>query len=167
VTGYITARYQRIRELCNCDVGVVEREDVVLSCTKTPEKFPEAKGLCGISTESQPRNYERVRASDRPFLLVYLPITVVPLRSCYSRRRHIAGAFDATALFMWRSNVLRLRKCSSAGVLRHGVQPRRYSSAKSLPVSEEEFTSVLRGIMPELWGVEGNASLGMWHSAPT
>jgi hypothetical protein len=83
-----------------------------------------------------------------------------------SLRRPIARVFDATALYMWRSNVLRLRRCSSAGVWRHGVKPRWYSSAEGLPISEDEFTDALDEILPEILNGEGRVPLGMGHSAP-
>jgi hypothetical protein len=141
----------------------VEREDVSV-LPKTPEKFPEAR-VCAASRGFQPRNCD---APELPIdQLSCITLSSRSFEPQSSRRRPFAGAFDATALYMWRSNVLRLRKCSSAGARRHGVKPRWYSSAQSLPVSEEEFTAVLRGILPELWGVEGKAPLGMWHSART
>jgi hypothetical protein len=131
---------------------------------QTSREISRSKGsvrhLDGIPTSE----LRRARASDRPLFRVH---SLTPSSRSLFRRRPIAGAFDATALFMWSSNVLRLRKCSSAGVLRHGIKPRWYSSARSLPVSQEEFAGVLRGILPELWGVEGNAPLGMWYPAPT
>ena len=66
-----------------------------------------------------------------------------------------AAASNATALYMWRSNVLRLRKCSSAGGLRHGVARRPYSSEKSLPITDEEFNDALGLVLAERRSREG------------
>ena len=65
--------------------------------------------------------------------------------------RSLIGVFDATA-YMWRNNVLRLRKCSFS-TTNHGVY-KWYSSKKSLPVTGEEFEGALaklinRKIWPE------------------
>jgi tRNA(Ile)-lysidine synthase len=84
-----------------------------------------------------------------------------------------AAASNATALYMWRSNVLRLRKCSSAGGLRHGVARRLYSSEKSLPITDEEFHDALGSVLAERRAREGSnltgagvnkVPIGMWHA---
>ncbi|KAF1915211.1 PP-loop family-domain-containing protein [Ampelomyces quisqualis] len=51
-------------------------------------------------------------------------------------------------MYMWSSNVLRLRKWSSTGRLNHGVISRRYSSQKSLPITELEFEDALSHVLP-------------------
>lgn len=53
------------------------------------------------------------------------------------------SAVNATALYMWRSNVLRLRSCSSTTVRKPGLKKRWYSSEKGLPVSGDEFLEAL------------------------
>lgn len=84
-----------------------------------------------------------------------------------------AAASNATALYMWRSNVLRLRKCSSAGGLRHGVARRLYSSEKSLPITDEEFHDALGSVLAERRAREGSnltgagvnkVPIGMWSA---
>jgi hypothetical protein len=69
------------------------------------------------------------------FLLSLLCI-VVPVR------------FNATA-FMWRSNVIRLRKCSSAAAWRN---TRWYSEQTSLPITNNEFEAALQ-----------KTGWGKWH----
>jgi hypothetical protein len=128
----------------------------------TPEKFPEAHGLCGIS-KSQPRNWGALSFRIDQFSRA-LPVLVISFEPQLSLGRRLARAFDATALYMWRSNVLRLRKCSSARIGRNGVNPRWHSSAKGLPISEEEFAGVLDGFLPEILAGEGRP-LGMLYSA--
>ncbi|KAH4341341.1 tRNA(Ile)-2-lysyl-cytidine synthase [Parastagonospora nodorum] len=54
---------------------------------------------------------------------------------------------------MWRSNVLSLRQCSSAGRLRHGVNSRWYSSTSSLPITEKEFEDALEAVLPRRWAM--------------
>jgi hypothetical protein len=51
------------------------------------------------------------------------------------------GLFDA---YMWRSNVLRLRICSSARTGRCTVSRRWYSDEKSLAVTGNEFEWALK-----------------------
>lgn len=69
------------------------------------------------------------------------------------------GVLDA---YMWRSNVLRLRNCSSAPIRRYGVNinTRRYSSEKSLPVTKEEFERAFSKVLKAKWDTESNTSLG-------
>lgn len=77
----------------------------------------------------------------------------------------VDGRFSFNA-YMWRSNVLRVGKCSSsAAAARYGQRVvRRYGSAASLPITAEEFkhalSKVLRGVGKE------NKTLGMrrWKS---
>lgn len=119
---------------------------------KTPEKFPE-----GVCAPSQETSEQTRRASD-------ISICAWPLSDASSSPIVIAQCFrriNATALYMWRSNVLRLRKCSSAAVSHYGVNIRRYSSAKSLPISEREFISALKKVLPWKWNTESKAPLGM------
>ncbi|KAH7095966.1 PP-loop family-domain-containing protein [Paraphoma chrysanthemicola] len=61
---------------------------------------------------------------------------------------------------MWRSNVLRLRKCSSTAINRNGLNIRWYSSGKSLPVAEREFEVALREVLPWIWNTESKTPLG-------
>jgi hypothetical protein len=68
--------------------------------------------------------------------------------------------FNATALYMWRSNVLRLRKCSSAAVSRYGMTTRWYSAEKSLPVDEAEFEVALGKVLAWNWNTPARAPLG-------
>ena len=76
-------------------------------------------------------------------------------------RRHFGA-------YMWRSNVLGLRNCSSIASASYGVRSLRwYSSAKSLPVTKDEFKRALG------WGLLGDApvtfpsqqALGRYHGA--
>ncbi|KAF1944466.1 hypothetical protein EJ02DRAFT_510140 [Clathrospora elynae] len=60
---------------------------------------------------------------------------------------------------MWRSNVLRLRNCSSTAITSHGVKIRWYSSEKSLPVTEKEFESALAKVFKWKWD-ESKTPLG-------
>jgi hypothetical protein len=62
---------------------------------------------------------------------------------------------------MWRSNVLRLRKCSSVGGSRRVAEIRRYSSKQSLPISEEEFNDALNEVLSKRWDTQTNRRLGM------
>jgi hypothetical protein len=73
--------------------------------------------------------------------------------------------FNATTLYMWRSNVLRLRNCSSARPIRHGLRVRCYSSA-GLPVSNGEFEAVLTGMLKDKRASQSNAPVGMQLYAP-
>ena len=61
---------------------------------------------------------------------------------------------------MWRSNVLRLRKCSSAATWRN---TKRYSSQTSLPITNEEFAVALRSVDGSNWWSRDHESqrLGM------
>jgi hypothetical protein len=147
--------------VCNCDVVFVEREkDVLVAVRDSREISRSTRSVRHLEIATS--ELGRAELPNRPFF------------SCIARsghsfgphsslRRRLARAFDATALYMWRSNVLRLRKCSSARVGRHGVKQRCYSSAKSLPISEEEFAGVLDEFLPEILGGDGKP-LGMLES---
>lgn len=56
-----------------------------------------------------------------------------------------AVAINATVSFMWRSNALCLRSCSSIPI-HNGLKKRWYSGAKALPVSEDEFMQALDNV---------------------
>lgn len=71
------------------------------------------------------------------------------------------GAVDALALYMWRSNALRLRHCSSTAAARNGLNIRRYGSESSLPISEDEFARALGVVFPWTWKQESKETLGM------
>jgi hypothetical protein len=90
---------------------------------------------------------------------------VVP--SCTSRlpTRSCSRVSNATALYMWRSNVLGLRNCSSARPIHHGLRVRCYSSA-GLPVSNGEFRAVLNGLLKDKPASQTNAPIGMQLYAP-
>jgi hypothetical protein len=62
---------------------------------------------------------------------------------------------------MWRSNVLRLRKCSSVGGSHRVTDIRRYSSKQSLPISEDEFNDALNEVLSKRWDTEKKKPLGM------
>ncbi|KAL6706803.1 hypothetical protein ACN47E_005139 [Coniothyrium glycines] len=63
---------------------------------------------------------------------------------------------------MWRSNVLRVRNWSSAARNpRDGLTTRWYSSAQSLPITQQEFTTALAGVLDWKWGgTQSKAMLG-------
>jgi hypothetical protein len=82
-----------------------------------------------------------------------------------STTRSCSRVSNATALYMWRSNVLGLRNCSSARPIHHGLRVRCYSSA-SLPVSNGEFRAVLNGLLKDKPALETNAPIGMQLYAP-
>lgn len=84
-------------------------------------------------------------------------LSLSPINPCID----LAGAFNATALYMWRSNVLKLRNVSSTWTFRHGVNARWYSSGKSLPINEKEFEDALRKVLPWQWNTESKTPLGM------
>jgi hypothetical protein len=75
-----------------------------------------------------------------------------------STRRH--GRTNDTALYMWRSNVLRVRKCSSYASFRNGLIARRLSSGPSTPISEKEFEGALGEVLPWAWENESKTPLG-------
>lgn len=82
-----------------------------------------------------------------------LPPLVAPCHFVCSQsgRAWVLGAY------MWRSNALRLRSCSSTAIASHGIKTfRRYSSVKSLPVTNDEFKQSLAwGLLPDV----SNASI--------
>jgi hypothetical protein len=64
--------------------------------------------------------------------------------------------FNVTASYMWRSNVLRLRKYSSAAAWRN---TRWYSSQTSLPITGEEFRQALEPLWSRALLLDGNGNL--------
>lgn len=89
-------------------------------------------------------------------ILAHYPFWSPPQASLSFRLDLSCCSFNAPALYMLRSNVLRLRKCSSAGGLRHGVARRLYSSEKSLSITEEEFNDALGLVLAGQRSREGN-----------
>lgn len=75
--------------------------------------------------------------------------------------RPFRGVFNGTAPFMWRSNVLRLRQCSSTTTIHHGLRPRWYSSERSLPITKEEFESALKKVIRWEPTTQSNRPIGM------
>jgi tRNA(Ile)-lysidine synthase len=61
---------------------------------------------------------------------------------------------------MWRSNVLRLRNCSSAAIVRNRVKTRWYSSENSLAVTEKEFEWALKKVLQWKFTSESKTPLG-------
>lgn len=111
-------------------------------------------GPCGISEETS--ELHRVKLpihNPRAFPLFRLQVALY----------QYTGVFNAPELYMWRSNVLRLRNCSSTATTRNGLNARRYSSGRSLPVSEKEFEDALRRVLPGKWNTESRTPLGMLH----
>lgn len=108
----------------------------------TPEKFPEPRGPC-IHLE----NTSEARPQPPTTALVQYPFWSPNLFLASYLLRYLCAAANATALYMWRSNVLRLRKCSSAGGARHGVTRRWHSSEKSLPITQKEFDDALDRVL--------------------
>jgi len=97
------------------------------------------------------------RASDRPSSCISFSRLSLSPRPFLNR---YTGVLNALALYMWRSNVLRLRNCSSTTTFRNGLNTRWYSSKKSLPVSEREFEHALREVLPWEWRTESKTPLG-------
>jgi hypothetical protein len=64
---------------------------------------------------------------------------------------------------MWRSNVLRLRNCSSTASSYHGVRIRWYSSEKSLPITGKEFEYALTKVLKWKLGSESKMPLGKYN----
>jgi hypothetical protein len=119
------------------------------------EKFPELLRPC-----------VRPRALRVPRLALPLSCT-----SCCRRLLHVlttrscSRVLNATALYMWRSNVLGLRNCSSARPIHHRLRVRCYSSA-GLPVSNGEFKAVLNDLLKDKWASKINTPIGMQLYAP-
>jgi hypothetical protein len=115
---------------------------------KTSREISRTRVRAAIS--SSPRNHDALRF--RPSIVVYYPFQTF-FHSHLFLHWYFTGAFNATALYMWRSNVLSLRQCSSAGRLRHGVKSRWYSSTSSLPITEKEFEDALEAVLPRRWAM--------------
>jgi hypothetical protein len=132
---------------CGCSGAIRGR---VLAVAAT-EKFPELLRPCA-----------RPRA---------LRVPRLACASCCGRFLHVSTTRscsrvpNATALYMWRSNVLGLRNCSSARPIHHGLRVRCYSSA-GLPVSNGEFRAVLDGLLENKWASKSNAPIGMQLYVP-
>lgn len=121
----------------------------IFSRSKPPEKFPE-QGSVRPSQVGHLGTTTRC-ASDRALSCIArfrLFSTLVHFLHWY-----FAGASNATALYMWRSNVLSLRQCSSAGRLRRGVNSRWYGSTTSSPITEKEFEDALQVVLPRRWAL--------------
>lgn len=73
--------------------------------------------------------------------------------------RFLIGVFVATA-YMWRSNVLRLRKCCFT-TTNYGVC-KWYSSARSLPVTAKEFEAALAKIVNWKQWPDSKQAMGEW-----
>lgn len=88
---------------------------------------------------------------------VHFHIQPIALDACLVVSFLVFVYFNAT--FMWRSNVIRLRKASSAAAWRN---TRWYSEQASLPITNNEFEAALEKTGWDRWHLEtGRRKLGM------
>jgi hypothetical protein len=129
--------------------GGTKEEDALFLNSR---EISRSRGPCGILRK--PRNNDAV--SFRRTICRALPFLVF-----LSAQHFLALApFNATALYMWRSNVLGLRKCSSTATARYGLTTRWYSSGKSLPIDEKEFEAALGKVLTWKWDTLPSTPLG-------